>query len=53
MLVPADLHAPIIQGAAVVADAARRDAAMAFLDFVLGAQGREVLDRYGFLPPEM
>jgi ABC-type molybdate transport system substrate-binding protein len=27
-------------------------AATAFLDFVLGPEGRTVLDRYGFLLPE-
>jgi len=51
-LVPVDLHAPIIQGAVVLPDAAHPATAAAFLDFVLGPQGREVLDRYGFLPPE-
>jgi molybdate transport system substrate-binding protein len=51
-LVPADLHPPILQGALILADARHPDAAAAFLDFVLGPQGREVLDRYGFLLPE-
>lgn len=51
-LVPADLHPPILQGALVLTGAARPGAATAFLDFVLGPDGREGLDRYGFLLPE-
>jgi molybdate transport system substrate-binding protein len=52
VLVPARLHPPILQGALVLDDAAHPDAADAFLDFVLGPVGREVLDRYGLLLPE-
>ena len=52
VLVPAELHPPILQGALVLADATQPDAAGAFLDFVLGLRGREVLDGYGFLLPE-
>ena len=52
VLVPADLHPPILQGALVLADAAHPEGAGAFLDFVLGPDGRNVLDRYGFLLPE-
>jgi molybdate transport system substrate-binding protein len=52
VLVPAELHPPILQGALVLADAAHPEAASAFLDFVLGPEGRAVLDRYGFLLPE-
>ena len=51
-VVPADLHPPILQGALVLAGAAHPAAAIAFLDYVLGPDGREVLDRYGFLLPE-
>jgi molybdate transport system substrate-binding protein len=52
-LVPQGLHPPIDQGALVLADAAHPEAAEAFLDFVLGPRGREALDRYGFLLPEV
>ena len=51
-LVPQELHPPIDQGAVVLAAAADPAAATAFLGFVLGPTGREVLDRYGFLLPE-
>lgn len=51
-LVPSDLHPPILQGALVLSDAAHTVAATAFLDFVLGPEGRAVLDRYGFPLPE-
>jgi molybdate transport system substrate-binding protein len=51
-LVPQELHPPIDQGAVVLTGAADPTAAQAFLDFVLGPEGRIVLDRYGFLLPE-
>ncbi len=49
--VPADLHPPIEQGAVVLARAADRAAAQDFLDYVLSADARPVLERYGFVPP--
>lgn len=51
-LVPQSLHPAIDQGAVVLTGAADPAAAQAFLDFVLGPEGRVVLDRYGFLLPE-
>jgi molybdate transport system substrate-binding protein len=51
-LVPQELHPPIDQGAVVLDAAVDPAVAQAFLDFVLGPEGREVLDRYGFLLPE-
>jgi molybdate transport system substrate-binding protein len=50
-LVPADLHPPIEQGAVVLRRAANHAIAVSFLDFVLGSEGRAVLDRYGFGRP--
>jgi molybdate transport system substrate-binding protein len=50
-LVPRELHPPIEQGAVVLAAAADSDAAARLLDFVLGPDGRAVLDRYGFRLP--
>jgi molybdate transport system substrate-binding protein len=50
-VVPIDSYPPIEQGAVVLASAADPEAARAFLDFVLGPNGRRVLDRFGFLPP--
>jgi molybdate transport system substrate-binding protein len=52
MLVPQELHPPIDQGALVLSAARDPAAAAAFLDFVLGPDGRTVLDGYGFLLPE-
>jgi molybdate transport system substrate-binding protein len=46
------LHAPIDQAAAVVAASHRRADARAFLDFVLGEEGRAVMARYGFAFPD-
>ena len=51
-LVPQDLHPAIDQGALVLSAARDPAAAAAFLDFVLGPDGRTVLDRYGFLLPD-
>ncbi|CAN5616572.1 molybdate ABC transporter substrate-binding protein [soil metagenome] len=51
-LVPEELHPHIDQAAVVLGAAADPMAAAAFLDFVLGPDGRPVLDRYGFDLPE-
>jgi len=50
-IVPLDTYPRLEQGATVLAGARDPDAARAFLDFVLGPDGRIVLDRYGFLLP--
>jgi molybdate transport system substrate-binding protein len=50
--VPADLHAPLRQALVVTATAARRPAAQAFADLVASGEGRRVLARYGFEPPD-
>jgi molybdate transport system substrate-binding protein len=50
-VVPIDSYPRIEQGAVVLGSAADPGAAAAFLDFVLGPDGRAVLDRYGFLLP--
>ena len=50
-VVPIDSYPSLEQGAVVLGSGARADAARTFLDFVLGPDGRTVLDRYGFLPP--
>ncbi len=49
--IPPDSYPAIEQGALVLRGAANPGAASRFLDFVLGPQGRAVLDRYGFLLP--
>jgi molybdate transport system substrate-binding protein len=49
--VPADLYPPIEQGAVVLRRAGNHALASSFLEFVLGPEGRAVLDRYGFGRP--
>lgn len=51
-VVPPDLYPRLEQGAVVPLAAEQPEAARAFLDFVLGPEGRAVLDRHGFQPPE-
>jgi molybdate transport system substrate-binding protein len=50
VLVPAELHQPIIQALAIVRGTAHEREARKFADFVAGPQGQEVLRRYGFAP---
>ncbi|MBR9990653.1 MAG: molybdate ABC transporter substrate-binding protein [Gemmatimonadetes bacterium] len=49
--VPMDLHEPLAQTAAVIADRPHTDAARAFVVFLLGPRGREILLRYQFVLP--
>ncbi|HEX9533444.1 MAG TPA: molybdate ABC transporter substrate-binding protein [bacterium] len=50
-LIPASLHDPIRQAAGVVARSPRLEHAKAFLAFVTGLEGGQVLRRYGFTLP--
>jgi molybdate transport system substrate-binding protein len=50
-VVPIESYPRLEQGAIVLGSAVDPEAARAFLDFVLGSDGRAVLDRYGFLLP--
>lgn len=50
-LVPDRLYRPIKQAAGVVTRSAHRDLARAFLEFVLGPEGRAALERRGFALP--
>ena len=47
-LVPDSLHRPIVQAIGVVSNSARAGDARAFVDFVTGPAGREILSRYGY-----
>ncbi len=49
--VPQALHAPLLQGGVLVKGARAPQAARALRDFLLGAEGRALLARWGFLPP--
>jgi molybdate transport system substrate-binding protein len=51
VLLPEDLHEPLRQALVVTAEGASTEAAIAFVDFVNGAEGREVMVRYGFALP--
>ncbi|GAB4543911.1 MAG: molybdate ABC transporter substrate-binding protein [Anaerolineae bacterium] len=51
-LVPEELHAPINQALGVVADSPRQAEARDFAAYIMGPRGREILRRYGFVPPE-
>jgi molybdate transport system substrate-binding protein len=46
--IPADMHPPIEQAAIILKNAANKDAARAFLEFVKSKTGRAMLANYGF-----
>ena len=50
--IPVEMHPPIEQGAVVLKDAKNKTAAIAFVDFVKSASGREILEKHGFAVPE-
>jgi molybdate transport system substrate-binding protein len=49
--IPADSYPPIKQAVALLKASKNKDAARHFLDYVSGAQGRETLQRFGFIVP--
>lgn len=49
--IPADAHPPLEQGAVILTGAKNPAAAKAFLDFLKGTQGQEIMRRYGFVSP--
>lgn len=51
LLVDAALHAPILQGAALVARGPSLEAGQRLLDFLMGARGQTLLRTYGFEAP--
>lgn len=50
-LVPSELHEPLRQALVVTSTGAAGEAAAAFAGFVASAEGRAVMDRYGFALP--
>ena len=52
VLVPEKWHEPIRQTGAVVSRSARREAAERFLGFLLGEEGRRILEKHGLFPPD-
>jgi molybdate transport system substrate-binding protein len=49
---PADAYPALDQGAVVISSSPRRQDAASFLDYMKGAEARDVLKRYGFTSPE-
>lgn len=49
--VPAEAHPPLEQGVVILTGAKNPGAAKAFLDFLKGTQGQEIMQRYGFVLP--
>ncbi len=49
---PADAYPALDQGAVVISSSLRRQDAASFLDYMKGAEARDVLKRYGFTSPE-
>jgi molybdate transport system substrate-binding protein len=52
VLIPAEMHRPLVQALAVIKGAAHEREARRFADFVTGPRGKEVLDKYGFAPAD-
>jgi ABC-type molybdate transport system substrate-binding protein len=51
VLIPEELHKPIDQGIGIIKGTKNEQAARVFSDFVNGAQGREIMGKYGFAFP--
>lgn len=52
VLIDDELHSPLVQAIAVVAGSGHERAAREFIAFVTGAEGRAILQRYGFGMPD-
>jgi molybdate transport system substrate-binding protein len=51
-LIDDDTHNPLLQAMGVVSASPHQDAAMEFVEFVTGPTGRDILEKYGFSPPD-
>lgn len=49
--IPATAHSPLEQGAVILKQSKDPEAARQFLEFIKGAQGQEIMKRYGFTLP--
>ena len=49
--IPTDAHPPLEQGAVILKKSSNQAHARDFLDFVKGPEGREIMQRYGFMLP--
>jgi molybdate transport system substrate-binding protein len=50
--IPAEAHPPLEQGAVILKSSKHQTEAKAFLEFLKGDRGREVMRQYGFVLPE-
>ncbi len=50
--IPPEAHPPLEQGAVILKHSTHQDAARAFLHFMQGTQGQEIMKRYGFTVPD-
>lgn len=50
--IDATLHSPLNQGAGIVKASKNREKAGSFIKYVIGKNGRAVLEKYGFIVPE-
>lgn len=50
--VPSDAHPPLEQGAIILKSSKNQEAAARFLDVMKGAEGQEIMRRYGFTLPD-
>ncbi|HXF50547.1 MAG TPA: molybdate ABC transporter substrate-binding protein [Dehalococcoidia bacterium] len=51
-LVDDDLYEPLRQAAGTLARSDRLELAAAFVEYVVGPEGRDIMRKYGFIPPE-
>ncbi|HSC56541.1 MAG TPA: molybdate ABC transporter substrate-binding protein [Nitrospira sp.] len=50
--IPSEAHPPLEQGAAILKSSRQQKTAQQFVAFMQGAQGQEIMSRYGFTPPQ-
>jgi molybdate transport system substrate-binding protein len=50
--IPAEAHPPLEQGAAILRSSKQQKTAQQFVEFMQGAQGQEIMKRYGFTLPQ-
>lgn len=51
LLVPEELHTPLVQALAVIQGSKHEAQARQLAHYITGSQGQAILQRYGFLPP--
>lgn len=52
LTIPDEINVEAVYPIAVLKSSAHGDLAQAFVDFVLSAEGQEIIEKYGFLPPK-